>query len=113
MLARSFLSFQFHAISKPKIYSFSSYEFFLVRISKRSMVFSSGLRFRTMLFDYNIVGQGRQNATIPHYRHLSDDLDFIPKELTIEKQMANALACRNFEVLVNLINTSLSSSNSF
>lgn len=46
------------------------------------------------------------------HRYLSDSLDS-SKEKTIEKQVASALAFSNTDVLINLIDTSLSSSNYF
>ena len=115
MLSRSFWSFRSHAISNSKICSYYLIEFYLVRISKRSLVSTSGLRFRTLIFGCNIFTQAPlyscQNTTISHYRHVSVDLDFRSKEPTIEKQMANALAFSDFEFLVTLMDSSLSSSN--
>lgn len=117
MLSRSFWSFRFHAISNSKTCSLYLNECYLVRTSKRGVVSTIGLRHRTMIFAYHIFSQAPlyscQNITISHHRHLSDHLDLRSKEQTLEKQMANALASSNFELLVNLIDSSLSSSNSF
>lgn len=73
------------------------------------------IQSRSVMCSHKSVGKelnnsGQRTSYFQH-RNSSNEMDCISKEPTIEKEMANALSSKNNEVLVNLIESTLASSN--